>query len=159
MKILIPVDGSANAQRAVEHVIKNIAMLKERPQLLLLNVQWNVATGNVKLFINQKTIDDYYREQGMAALQSARAALDAACLPYQYHISVGTPAEAIVRYANEQSVDQIVMGRQGQGGLQALLLGSVVNKVLAHGELPGTLIRSGGSFRGMPGRAIFPDNS
>ena len=141
MKILIPVDGSANAQRAVDHMIKNIAALKEPPQLLLLNVQWNVATGNVKLFINQQTIDDYYREQGMAALQSARAALDAASLPYQYHISVGTPAEAIVQYANEQGADQIVMGRQGQSGLQALLLGSVVNKVLHLANCPVLLIK------------------
>ncbi|MFZ2524103.1 MAG: universal stress protein [Candidatus Ferrigenium altingense] len=141
MKILIPVDGSANALRAVEHAIGNIAALKERPQLLLLNVQWNVATGNVKLFINQQTIDDYYREQGMAALQSARAALDAAALPYQYHISVGTPAEAIVQYATEQGVDQIVMGRQGQGGLQALLLGSVVNKVLHLASCPVLLVK------------------
>jgi len=141
MKILIPVDGSANAQRAVEHVIKNIAALKEPPQLLLLNVQWNVAAGNVKLFINQQTIDDYYREQGMAALQAARAALDAAGLPYQYHISVGTPAEAIVQYANAQGVDQIMMGRQGQGGLQTLLLGSVVNKVLHLASCPVLLIK------------------
>lgn len=141
MKILIPVDGSANAQRAVEHVIKNIAALNEQPQLLLLNVQWNVAAGNVKLFIDQKTIDDYYREQGMTALQAARAALDAAALPYQYHISVGTPAEAIVQYATEQGVDQIVMGRQGQGGLQALLLGSVVNKVLHLASCPVLLIK------------------
>lgn len=141
MKILIPVDGSTNALRAVEYVIKNIATLRERPQLLLLNVQWNVATGNVKLFINQQTIDDYYREQGSVALQSARAALDAAGLPYQYHISVGTPAEAIVQYAAEQGVDQIVMGRQGQGGLQALLLGSVVNKVLHLVSCPVLLIK------------------
>ena len=127
-KILIPVDGSPNAQRAVDYVIKHIAALKETPQLLLLNVQWNVAAGNVKLFINQQTINDYYRELGMAALQPARSALDAAVLPYQYHISIGTPAEAIVQYANEQSVDQIVMGRKGQGGLQSLLLGSVMNR-------------------------------
>ncbi len=141
MKILIPVDGSANAQRAVDYVIGNIAAFKERPQLMLLNVQWNVATGNVKLFINRETIDNYYREEGMAALRRAREALDAAALPYQYHISVGTPAEAIVKYANEQDVDQIVMGRQGQGGLQALLLGSVVNKVLHLANCPVLLIK------------------
>jgi nucleotide-binding universal stress UspA family protein len=141
MKILIPVDGSANAQRAVDHVIKYIAALKEVPQLLLLNVQWNVATGNVKLFINQQTIEDYYREQGMAALQMARAALDAAGLPYQYHISIATPAEAIAQYAREQGADQIVMGRQGQGALKSLLLGSVVNKVLHLANCPVLLIR------------------
>ncbi|OGS93055.1 MAG: universal stress protein UspA [Gallionellales bacterium GWA2_59_43] len=141
MKILIPVDGSANALRAVEYAIAHAAALKETPQLLLLNVQWNVATGNVKLFIDQKTIDDYYREQGMAALQSARAALDAAALPYQYHVSVGTPAEGIAQYAGEQAVDQIVMGRQGQGGLQSLLLGSVVNKVLHLVSCPVLLVK------------------
>lgn len=141
MKILIPVDGSANAQRALDHAIKNIAALKEQPQLLLLNVQWNVAAGNVKLFINQETINDYYREQGMTALQPARAALDAAALSYQYHISIGTPAEAIVKYANEQAVDYIMMGRQGQGGLQALLLGSVVNKVLHLASCPVLLVK------------------
>lgn len=141
MKILIPVDGSANAQRAVDYVIQNIPALKEPPQLLLLNVQWNVAAGNVKLFINQETIDDYHREQGMAALQSARAMLDAAALPYQYHISVGTPAEGIAQYTNEQAVDYIVMGRQGQGGLQSLLLGSVVNKVLHLASCPVLLVK------------------
>jgi nucleotide-binding universal stress UspA family protein len=141
MKILVPVDGSANAQRAVDHVIKNAAALKELPQVLLLNVQWNVAAGNVKLFINQQTIEDYYREQGMAALQPARAALGDAGLPYQYHISVGTPAEAITQYAHQQNVDQIVMGRQGQGGLRSLLTGSVVNKVLHLADMPVLLIK------------------
>lgn len=141
MKILIPVDGSANALRAVEQVIKIVAMMKQAPQLLLLNVQWNVAAGNVKLFINQETINDYYREQGMAALQPARAALEAAALPYHYHISIGTPAEAIAQYAREQGVDQIVMGRQGQGGLQSLLLGSVVNKVLHLVDCPVLLVK------------------
>lgn len=141
MKILIPVDGSDHALHAVDYVINNVAALKEASQVLLLNVQWNVAAGNVKLFINQETINDYYREQGMAALQSARVALDAAALPYQYHISVGTPAEAIAQYAHEQNVDQIVMGRQGQGGLHSLLLGSVVNKVLHLANCPVLLVK------------------
>lgn len=141
MKILIPVDGSDNAQRAVEHAIKQVGALREAPQLLLLNVQWNVASGNVKLFIDQQTIDDYYREQGESALASARAALDAAALPYQYHVSIGTPAAAITQYADAQAVDQIIMGRQGQGGMQALLLGSVVNKVLHQVSCPVTLIK------------------
>lgn len=141
MKILIPLDGSSNADRAVAYVIGNIATLKQPPQLLLLNVQWKVASGNVKLFINHETIDAYYREQGMAALQQARAALDAAKLPYQYHISIGTPAEGIAQYVKEQAVDQVVMSRHGQGGLQALLLGSVVSKVLHLADCPVLLVK------------------
>lgn len=129
MKILIPVDGSAGANRAVEYVIASKDWLKEMPQVLLLNVQWKLASGNVKMFISQDVINDYYREQGMEALSAARSKLDAAGMAYSYHVSVGTPAEAIVQYAQEQKVDQIVMGAQGESGLTMLLLGSVAGKV------------------------------
>lgn len=141
MKILIPVDGSEGAVHAVEHVIAGSARLKETPQLFLLNVQWKIAVGNVKLFINQDTIDDYYREQGLAALAAARARLDAAGMPYTFHLSIGTPAEAIVQYADEQQVDQIVLGARGQNSLSTLLLGSVVDKVLRLARQPVLVVR------------------
>jgi len=141
MKILIPVDGTDSASRAVEYVIGSQGWLRETPRILLLNVQWKIATGNVKLFINQQTIDDYYREQGMAALQQARERLDAAGLAYSYHISVGVPADAIVGYAAEQGVDLIVLGAGGQRTLSSLLLGSVVDKVLHLAAMPVTLIK------------------
>lgn len=141
MKILIPIDGSEAANRAVDHVIANMAGLKESPQVYLLNVQWKLATANVKLFISQDTVKDYYIEQGMAALAPARAKLDAAGLAYNYHISVGTPAEAIVQYAEEQEVDQIVMGAQGEGKLSDFLLGSVADKVARLAKMPILLVK------------------
>ena len=141
MKILIPLDGSISAERAVAFVISNMAELKVRPDVLLLNAQWKIAKGNVKLFIAQDTINDYYREQGLAALQGGRAMLDAAQLPYQYHISIGSPAESIAQYAREQAVDQVVMCRQGQGGMQQFLLGSVVSRVLHLVDCPVMLVK------------------
>lgn len=141
MKILIPIDGSDYAMHALEHVVSNMDSFKEIPQLFLLNVQWKLASGNVKLFINQQTIDDYYREQGMEALAAARKKLDVAGLAYTYHISVGTPAEAIVQYAQEQHIDQIAMSAHGQTRLSDLLLGSVVSKVLHLASMPVLLIK------------------
>ncbi len=141
MKILIPIDGSASAERALDHVIAMRAWLRDVPEIFLLNVQWNLASGNVKLFINQETINDYYREQGLAALASAREKLDRSNLAYTYHVSIGSPAEAIAEYTRQQKIDQIVMGRQGQGSLSALLLGSVVNKLLLVTEVPVLLIK------------------
>ncbi len=141
MKILIPVDGSSGADRAVQQVIDSLPGLKEAPQVFLLNVQWKLATGNVKLFINQDTINDYYREQGMAALAEARAKLDASGLAYSYHVSIGTPSEAIVQYAQEQSVDQIVMSAHGQNSLSELLLGSVASKVANLAKMPVLLVK------------------
>ena len=141
MKILIPLDGSISAERAVTFVINNMAELKAVPDVLLLNAQWKIAKGNVKLFIDQDTINDYYREQGLAALQGGRAMLDAAQLPYQYHISIGSPAESIEQYAREQAVDQVVMCRQGQGRMQQFLLGSVVSRVLHLVDCPVLLVK------------------
>ena len=141
MKFLVPVDGSASANHAVEWLINSSGWLKDSPQIFLINVQWKLASGNVKLFINQETIDDYYREQGMAALAEARKKLDAAGLSYTYHISIGTPAEAIVQYAQEKHVDQITMGVHGQGALSTLLLGSVVSKVLHLASMPVLMVK------------------
>jgi nucleotide-binding universal stress UspA family protein len=141
MKILIPVDGSVGANNAVEHVIASMVELKEAPQICLLNVQWKLASGNVKLFINQDTINDYYREQGMSALADARAKLDSAGLAYSYHISIGTPAEAIVQYAQEQAVDRIVMSAYGQNTLSEMLLGSVASKVANLAKMPVLLVK------------------
>lgn len=141
LKIVVPVDGSAGGERAVDHVIASLEWLKEAPQIFLLNVQWKVATGNVKLFINQETINDYYREQGESALSSARNKLEAAGLPYTYHISVGTPAEAIVQYVEQQQADQIVMGAQGEDRLSNLLLGSVTSKVARLSRVPLVLVK------------------
>ena len=141
MKVLIPIDGSEAANRAVDHVVASVAWLKEVPQVCLLNVQWKLASGNVKLFINQDTVNDYYREQGMAALTDARARLDKAGLAYSYHISVGTPGEAIVQYAQEQQVDQIVMSAHGEGTLTDLLLGSVASKVARLAKMPVLLVK------------------
>jgi nucleotide-binding universal stress UspA family protein len=141
VKILIPIDGSPGASRALDHAIAMRTWLKDDPEIFLLNVQWNLASGNVKLFINQETVNDYYREQGLAALASAREKLDRSNLAYTYHISIGSPAEAISEYARHQNIDQIIMGRQGQGSLSALLLGSVVNKLLHLTDVPVLLIK------------------
>lgn len=141
MKILIPVDGSANAGRAVDYVIAQATNLKNAPEVTLLNVQWKLDTGNVKLFINQETINDYYREQGAAALAPARAKLDAAGLAYNYHISVGSPAEGVVQYAQEHQIDQIVMSAHGQTTLSTLLLGSVASKVVHLANIPVLLVK------------------
>ena len=141
MKFLIPVDGSASANHAVEWLINSAGWLKGSPQIFLINVQWKLSSGNVKMFISQDTIEGYYQEQSMAALAEARKKLGTAGLTYHYHISIGTPAEAIVQYAEEQKIDQIIMGAHGQGALSTFLLGSVVSKVLHLASMPVLLVK------------------
>ncbi|MFA5370548.1 MAG: universal stress protein [Sideroxydans sp.] len=141
MKWLIPVDGSEHSLHAIEQAVTLAATMKELPQLSLLNVQWSVATLNVKLLFDQQVVDEYQREQGMQALQGARAVLDAAQLSYQYHISIGRPADAILQYADAQEVSLIIMGAQGKEGLTQWLLGSVAERVLRLSAAPVMVVR------------------
>ncbi len=141
MKLLIPVDGSANADRAVDYVIAYADKLKVLPEIFLINVQLKLALGNVKLFIDQETVNDYYREQGATALTRAREKLDKASFAYTYHVSIGTPADAVVRYAREHQIDQIVMNAHGEESLANFLLGSVASKIVQAAEIPVLLVK------------------
>ncbi|MEW5903520.1 MAG: universal stress protein [Pseudomonadota bacterium] len=141
MKILMAIDGSSHSLQAVRHVLQLAAELRQPPELLLLNVQPNVATGNVKLFIDPGTIEDYEVERGMAALQDARRLLDEAGLSYRYHLSVGAPAAAIVQFAQTEQVALLVLGTHGAGGLAKRLLGSVAQQVAETATMPVTFVR------------------
>lgn len=140
LKILLPVDGSDYANKAISGFIALLGWYKEKPELHLLNVQYPLR-GNVALFINQTDIKQYHQEEGQKELQSTCALLDQAGVAYQYHIVVGDPAEMIVRFASEKQCDQIVMGPRGAGGIQGLLLGSVTSKVMQLAKTPVLLIK------------------
>ena len=140
-KLLVPVDGSENSDRAVDFVIKKAGWCREPVEIHLLNVQPPIVSGNVTMFIRQEQLNDYYQEEGLKALQSARAKLDAAKVPYRHHIRVGDPAETIARYAKEQGCDQILMGTRGLGTVTSLLLGSVATKVIHLADVPVLLVK------------------
>jgi len=53
----------------------------------------------------------------------------------------GTPARAIVDYANENAIDLIVMGTHGRGGVAHLLLGSVAERVVRTADCPVLTVR------------------
>lgn len=52
----------------------------------------------------------------------------------------GRPAEAIVAFAEEQGVDQIVMGSRGRSGVSRVLLGSVAGTVVQDSSVPVTVV-------------------
>ena len=136
-KILIAVDGSPHSRRAVEQALR----LGQSPEMHLLNVQIPIQSGHARMFVGREDLQDYYREEGLAALQEARAILDAAGVPYTHHIAVGHVAQTIAAYAKEKGFDQIVLGSHGRGALTHLLLGSVASDVLRLAEVPVTLVK------------------
>ena len=141
LKVLVPVDGSANSDRAVEFLIRKTGLYKEPLEIHLLNVQWPIASGAVKKFIGHEEIQRYYHDEGLARLKSARDLLDAAGVSYVFHIGVGEVPKIIARYAKDEQCQQIVIGTRGMGAVANAVLGSVATKVIHFSDVPVLLVK------------------
>jgi len=58
-------------------------------------------------------------------------------------VVVGYPAEEIVRHADENSIDLILMATHGRSGIGRWAIGSVADKVLRASNVPVWLVRAG----------------
>ena len=140
MKILLAVDGSPISTRAAKYAAKLVKRLAEPAELLLFNADPPLLQA-VAVKIGTKGVDRYHAENGEYAIESARSALRRARVDFSEHLVVGVPAEAIVKTARTEHCDLIIMGSHGRGALKKLLLGSVAGKVLAHSDVPVTIVR------------------
>ena len=62
--------------------------------------------------------------------------------PLKSFLSTGVPAEEIVRVADQESIDLIVMGTHGWSGFRHMLLGSVAEKILRSATCPVLVVKS-----------------
>lgn len=139
-RIVIPVDGSETALRAVRIAIEAVTERKERPEVRLVTVQAPILSGNVTRFFTAEMIESYYNEEGEKTLISARKLLDEVGIDYQEKILVGHIAQAITQYVEEEDCDHIFMGTRGLGAVTRVMLGSVTTKVLNISSVPVTLV-------------------
>ena len=139
LNLLVPVDGSAGAERAVDYAIM-LAGWDLADQIHLLNVQYPLP-GAVTTFVGSKAVSGYHHDEGMKALKPACDRLDEAKVPHQVHIAVGHPAEIIAAFCQELKSDAIVMGTRGLGKTAGLILGSVARDVIAKAPVPVTVVK------------------
>lgn len=141
MKILLPVDGSACALRAVDHLIAHAAWFREVPDIHLVHVHPPIPIGRIQAHVGKETLHGYYLEEGQALLLEARKKLDAAGCSYTTHLHVGQPAEVIANMARELGCDLIIMGTHGRGAIAGMVMGSVATRVLHLAPCPVLLVK------------------
>jgi len=111
LKLLLPVDGSDNALRAVKHAVDSQTWYREPPEYHLLNVQSPIASGAVKMFISQRQLDDYYFSRTatpQTPFNRAKAALYGPALMSQL---VGTPPDTTTRELLARVAGQPLLNR------------------------------------------------
>ncbi|WZB63580.1 universal stress protein [Achromobacter xylosoxidans] len=140
LNLLVPVDGSDNANRAVLHArAGRRRAVRPRPPAQCPDAA--ARRAGLSSLITQDMIDEFYLREGQEAADEARKLLDDAGIDYTSHVEFGNPAVAINAYAREHGCQRIIMGSRGNGALTGLLVGSVANQVLQLADAPVTLIR------------------
>ena len=139
-RILLPVDDADTAARAVEYVCA-LRDARVPIEVRLLNVQMPIASGNVRRFVSQETIDAYCRAEGEGALGDAKNALQAAGFTFEAHVLTGHAGQTIAQEALRWGCTRIVMGTRGQGTLATLIVGSTALQVLHLSGIPVTLVK------------------
>jgi nucleotide-binding universal stress UspA family protein len=138
-RVLVPIDGSDNALRALQRAI-TVARDREPFELHLINVQPPLG-GGVTTFVGTAAVKDYQREEGEKAMASARALLEREGIPFTAHITVGPLGQSIAGFARQLGCEAIIMGTRGMGKITGALLGSVSTDVIQHAEVPVTLVK------------------
>lgn len=127
-KVLVPIStlSRAQMQSALTDVI---SLYRQGPvQVHLLSIQIPVSR-HVSDFFGSSELRAIHLESGMEELAPAKAALDAAGVPYTAHVHVGRSADTIVRVVREVGCDRIVMGQAEQAGFSEKLFGTLANQV------------------------------
>lgn len=132
-KVLVAMDGSKSAMRALEFAAANYAV-----PLVVLNVQPPMPSSR---FVSRRMIAEHQHRSAEEALAPARKLIARRGLDAEVVTAVGDPAETLIRVAKKHRCGIIVMGSRGQGRVANLLLGSVANKVVQTAQCPVAVVK------------------
>ena len=140
--VLLPIDGSPCALRAVELILAKRARYShpEEMAIHLVNVQLPFTVEDIR-WASKEQVNEYDQGRSERETREACALLDRAGVGYTRHDLVGEAAEEIATLAETLACDQIVMGTHGRGALQGLLMGSTTTKVIHLAKVPVLLVK------------------
>lgn len=121
-KILVPVDGSDNACKAVDRAIDMAEKAKA-------SLEFVYVASHINEHIPSEIVFDRIWEklpQGIAATK---------------HVETGSRPKAIIRVAQETHSDIIIMGSRGLGIFKGALIGSVSQKVIEDSPIPVMVVK------------------
>ncbi len=138
-KILVPVDGSENSYRSLDHALFLHSKIKSH-----LTILYVIEVPPLVIFQSQ-LIDSI-----MTQLEKEAANVLGRCKDKvkEYDTQCETivlegsnPGSLIIDYSENNGFDCIVIGSRGKGTFKNALLGSVSNRVLHHSKIPVLVIK------------------
>ncbi|HOQ19229.1 MAG TPA: universal stress protein [Methanothermobacter thermautotrophicus] len=141
-KILLATDGSECSMQAAGYAIETAA--QNQAELLALTVTETYPLDNLPVEELTRKVTELFRRESEEALQKVEdlaASLDTPVKVRKMMVD-GSPAETILKVADEENVDLIVVGASGKHALERFLLGSVSEKIVRHARVPVLVVHS-----------------
>jgi nucleotide-binding universal stress UspA family protein len=141
--LLLPTDGSAASEKAIRRALELAREGGAKVTGLHVIQPFHMLTYDVVMIEETRAS---YEEKARAAAKRYLDAIERGAK--ELGISVATrvvfaehPYEAIIRTADDEGCDLIVMASHGRRGMQAVLMGSETHKVLTHSTTPVLVLR------------------
>ncbi len=130
--ILLAYDGSEHSQRALQTAL-NVAHCSDA------KIQLVYAYDKIPRYLGEPNLQhwiDRSVDGARGVIEQAVQQLQASGIDFTVNILEGPASEAVLRVAETEGCDLIVLGSHGLGELKGLLLGSVSDRVLQHARIP-----------------------
>ena len=121
-KILVPVDGSVNGCKAVDQAIFFAEKCKA-------DLDFVYVASNINKDIPSHIVFDRIWEKIPQEIKAAK------------HVETGNIPKAILKVADTEKSDMIIMGSRGLGLFKGALIGSVSQKVVEEAPIPVMVIK------------------
>lgn len=136
--ILLPTDGSAGSDVAIQHGIQLARDMGARVTGMHVVAPFHTFTYRADMI--EDTEEQYEKESEERArkvLATIERQAQECGVAYELVVARSDDAyQAILETANERQCDLIVMASHGRRGVRGLLIGSETQKVLTHSQLP-----------------------
>ncbi len=136
-RILVAIDGSQDAQRALETAVDMAKRLKA--ELVIAHVvfvpalSWTLGLPGLTIPTNEVEEDAEKAGRQLVDRAARFAKESGVAKPKKETVTkLASPAQGIVELAEKGGADVIVIGTRGLGGFKKMLMGSVANSVLRY---------------------------
>ncbi|PYZ98993.1 universal stress protein [Alteribacter lacisalsi] len=136
-RILLAVDGSDHSDRAADKAIGLAKLSDDASVELLYVVDAKQSKSDVMKYGDADTATFKRKEM----LKKYEAKLFNKGIDSETTVLFGSPAETIIKHANEGDYDCLVMGSRGRNEFQTFVLGGVSHKVMKHVKAPVMLVK------------------
>jgi nucleotide-binding universal stress UspA family protein len=144
-RILLPTDGSKNAERAGEYAI-SLADLSGA-DIIVLNVIDTYYLNAITQPDVRESVDEELRASVKKAIERFEEKIEenkcnGTCQNVNFKILIkeGKPADVILKTIDEEEIDQVIIGKSGKHGLERFLLGNTTERVLKEAKVPVNVI-------------------